>query len=154
MKSRKHEWLEACFIPSARDLDAVERVARRFLELQGDDLAGGLVFREYVDLEYLSRHSKSGMPLAKEYRLFFLNGQLLRAFEYWAEGDYGSQPDIPLDRFSAIAQRVESHIFTMDVARTVGGEWLVIELGDGQVAGLPDPGVAADFYTVLAAETS
>ncbi|HEV2235226.1 MAG TPA: ATP-grasp domain-containing protein, partial [Ktedonobacterales bacterium] len=48
VKSRKHEWLEACFIPSATDLEGVERVVRRFLELQGDDLAGGLVFREYV----------------------------------------------------------------------------------------------------------
>ncbi len=38
VKSRKHEWNEACFIPSASDQAAVERVVRRFLELQNDDL--------------------------------------------------------------------------------------------------------------------
>ena len=33
VKSRKHEWREACFIPSASDRDAVEQVVGRFLEL-------------------------------------------------------------------------------------------------------------------------
>ena len=41
VKSRKHEWEEACFIPSAADRAAAERVVRRFLELQeGDGRAG------------------------------------------------------------------------------------------------------------------
>ena len=34
VKSQKHYWDEACFIPRADDLPAVERVVRRFLELQ------------------------------------------------------------------------------------------------------------------------
>jgi hypothetical protein len=41
VKSRKHEWAEACHIPSAADRVAVEGVVRRFLELQAEDLAGG-----------------------------------------------------------------------------------------------------------------
>jgi hypothetical protein len=45
VKSRKHEWDEACFIPSATDAATVERVARRFIALQADDLTGGLVLR-------------------------------------------------------------------------------------------------------------
>ncbi|HEY3063178.1 MAG TPA: ATP-grasp domain-containing protein [Chloroflexota bacterium] len=49
MKSRKHEWNEACFIPSAADRAGAERVVKRFVELQGDDLAQGLVFRELGD---------------------------------------------------------------------------------------------------------
>ena len=63
VKSRKHEWAEACFIPSASDRASVERVVRRFLELQDDDLSEGLVFREFVEFEPLGRHPKSGMPL-------------------------------------------------------------------------------------------
>jgi hypothetical protein len=70
VKSQKHAWEEACFIPSASDRPAVERVVRRFLELQGPDLAGGLVFREFVKLEPVGRHPRSGMPLTLEYRLF------------------------------------------------------------------------------------
>ena len=80
VKSRKHEWAEACFIPSASDRAAVERVVRRFLELQGDDLSEGLVFREFADFEPLGRHPKSGMPLTKEFRLFFLDRQPLPIF--------------------------------------------------------------------------
>jgi hypothetical protein len=71
VKSRKHEWEAACYIPSAADESAVERVVRRFLELQGDDLNEGLVFREFVSLEPLAIHAKSGMPLTKEWRVSF-----------------------------------------------------------------------------------
>ena len=42
VKSRKHEWLEACFIPSASDHETVGCAVTRFLELQGSDLARGL----------------------------------------------------------------------------------------------------------------
>ncbi len=37
VKSRKHEWAEACFIPSASDRASVERVVRRFLDLMSFD---------------------------------------------------------------------------------------------------------------------
>jgi hypothetical protein len=77
VKSQKHAWDEACYIPSAGDLGAVEQVVRRFLDLQGEDLNEGLVFREFVAFEPLATHSKSGMPLTTEYRLFFLDGQPL-----------------------------------------------------------------------------
>jgi hypothetical protein len=38
----------------------------------------------------------------------------------------------------------------MDIARTVDGRWIIIELGDGQVAGLPDNCDIEDFYARLA----
>src|SRR5215213_6453612 len=88
VKSQKHAWAEACFIPSAADRGSVERVVRRFIELQDAELTGGLVFREYVQLRQIGTHSRSGMPLTREYRLFFLDGTLLQLAEYWAEGDY------------------------------------------------------------------
>jgi hypothetical protein len=150
VKSQKHAWDEACFIPSAADRRAVERVVRRFLELQGPDLAGGLVFREFVELEPLARHPQSGMPLTREYRLFFLDGRPLLCAEYWLEGEYpGDGP--PVERFAALAARVRSRFFTMDVARRKGGDWLVVELGDGQVAGLPERADVEAFYRRLAA---
>src|SRR5204863_5332052 len=71
VKSQKHAWEEACYIPSASDRQAVERVVTRFLELQGPDLVGGLVFREFAAFEPVGSHSRSGMPLTLEYRLFF-----------------------------------------------------------------------------------
>lgn len=148
VKSRKHEWEEACFIASASDRAAVDRVVRRFLELQGPELSEGLVFREFVRLEALQDHSRSGMPLAKEFRLFFLDGEAVVTTPYWEEGDYAALTP-PAGLFSDVARRVKSRFFTMDVARRHDGEWMIIELGDGQVAGLPEAAEPEHLYRAL-----
>jgi len=148
VKSCKHEWEEACFIPSASDIDKVKKVVNRFLELQGEDLNKGLVFREFIKLEFLALHSKSKMPLTKEFRLFFLNRELLQVFHYWDEGDYeGTKPD--LQEFMEIAKKIDSQFFTMDIARIENGPWIIIEIGDGQVSGLPDKADLQEFYGKL-----
>ncbi|MBV9790608.1 MAG: ATP-grasp domain-containing protein [Chloroflexi bacterium] len=149
VKSRKHEWHEACFIPSAADQAAVRRVVQRFVELQGDDLNAGLVFREFVALQPLAQHSKSGMPLTQEFRLWFVDGQRIFSSQYWEEGTYTTWA--PIDLFAEVARQVQSRFFTMDVARTLDGGWLIVELGDGQVAGLPETADAALFYRALRA---
>lgn len=149
VKSQKHRWEEACFIPSARDPEAVRRVVTRFIELQDDSFVGGLVFREFVELESLATHSKSGMPLAQEFRTFFLDGLPLMTVEYWEEGEYqGEIP--PVDLFVDVAARVASRFFSMDVARRTNGSWMIMELGDGQVAGLPERLEPCRFYQTLA----
>ena len=149
VKSQKGLWSDACFIPNAADRREVERVVRRFLELQGPDLNEGLVFRAYVQLEPLATHTRSGMPLAREYRTFFLDGEPTYTAPYWEDGDYaGVVP--PRDLFLEVARRVHSRFFTMDVARRADGEWTIIELGDGQVAGLPASSDALAFYGALA----
>jgi hypothetical protein len=148
VKSRKHEWHEACFIPSASDMQAVERVVGRFLERQGDDLNGGLVFRQFVPFEPLTTHSRSGMPLTREFRLFFLKGEPIHVTKYWGEGEYaGERP--PLGHFQALAGCVQSRFFTMDVAKQLDGPWMVVELGDGQVAELPEHSDWVAFYEAV-----
>lgn len=148
VKSRKHEWHEACFIPSASDADAVERIVRRFLELQEEDLNEGLVFREFVEFEPLAVHSKSGMPLTKEFRVFFLDQQPVFWTEYWAEGEYGGATP-PIDPFREMAARIASRFFTMDIAKRRNGEWMIVELGDAQVAGLPENADTEKFYRAI-----
>jgi hypothetical protein len=150
VKSRKHAWREACFIPSAADQQAVERVVSRFLQLQGDDLNEGLVFRAFTPLKPLATHPQSGMPLAQEYRRFYLDGAPLITSAYWdVDTDAGTLP--PEDLFSDLAQCVPSRFFTIDIARTQADGWLIVELGDGQVAGLPDHLAASAFYHALTA---
>jgi|JI8StandDraft_1071087.scaffolds.fasta_scaffold35576_6 hypothetical protein len=69
------------------------------------------------------------MPLTKEFRLFVLDSKIIHCFNYWEEGDYQElQP--PIEEFSELARRPQSRFFTMDIAQTVSGEWLVVELGD------------------------
>ncbi|NOK60946.1 MAG: hypothetical protein GFH27_549289n72 [Chloroflexi bacterium AL-W] len=149
VKSQKHYWYEACFIPNASDLEAVHKTVTRFLELQGSDLNEGLIFREYVELEPLTAHSKSDLPLTKEFRVFVFNGTPLAVTEYWEEGDYqGNTP--PLAAFAKEMHAIRSTFYTMDIAKHQNGEWLIIELGDGQVAGLPERIDPHMFYHKLA----
>jgi hypothetical protein len=148
VKSEKHYWEQACFIPSSTRLTDVERVTSQFLNLRGNYLNQGLVYREFVELEPLTIHSKSGMPLTKEFRLFYLNGKLLTYAQYWNEGDYeGEQPDV--DKFNQVATQIESNFFTMDIAKQKNASWLIMELGDGQVSGFPEPMNVDDFYVKI-----
>lgn len=145
VKSEKHNWEDACFIPNASDSKHVRSVVNKFLALRNDSFNEGLVFREFVELESLTSHSKSGMPLTKEFRLFFMNKQLVNVFNYWDEGEYGdTQPE--LEQFIEIAQTINSNFFTMDIAKLKNGDWIIMELGDGQVAGLPDNADKNEFY--------
>jgi hypothetical protein len=148
VKSRKHEWADACFIPSAADRDAVERVVGNFLELQGDDLNEGLVFREFVEFRPIGVHSKSGMPLTEEYRIFWMDAQPVFCSPYWEGGKY-CKIYPPLELFAEIAAAVRSRFFTMDVARRVDGNWMIVELGDGQVLGLPSEEDAGPYYELF-----
>jgi hypothetical protein len=148
VKSRKHEWAEACFIPRASDRAAVERVVRRFVELQGEALAGGLVFREFVELEPIGVHPQSGMPLTREHRIFWLDTKPLLSFAYWSDvGQVDEGP--PLAQFRDVAEKIQSRFFTMDVAKLAGGDWVIVELGDAQVAGLPEDEWAVPLYRQL-----
>ncbi|MEL6525006.1 MAG: ATP-grasp domain-containing protein [Chloroflexota bacterium] len=148
VKSAKHYWYQACYISSASDEKAVRNTVDHFLKLRGDDLEGGLVFREFIDFEALADHPRSRMPLVKEFRTFFYNGVPILTVRYWnVEGYEEASP--PAGLFNDIAKNVKSDFFTMDVAQTVNGEWMIIELGDGQVAGLPETASVDDFYRAL-----
>ena len=88
------------------------------------------------------------MPLTKEFRLFFLDGEPVFWTEYWEEGDYaGIAP--PVDRFAAVAAAVKSRFFTMDIAKRRDGEWMIVELGDTQVAGLSENADVDAFYRAI-----
>jgi plasmid stabilization system protein ParE len=150
VKSRKHDWAAACFIPAADDAAQVRRVVERFIALQGDELSEGLVFREFVAFQPLADHPKSGMPLTKEYRAFWADGRPLFVTPYWDEGDYDLAAP-PLDQFQPVAAQVRSRFWTMDLAQRQDGDWMIVELGDGQVAGLPDLADVPAFLAALAA---
>ncbi|WCF11562.1 ATP-grasp domain-containing protein (plasmid) [Paenibacillus thiaminolyticus] len=153
VKSRKHDWLEACFIPNANDSNQAEKVIRRFIELQAEMLEGGIVLREFVKLDIIGHHPLSNIPLANERRLFFLNHQLIANYDYWDEVIYQNDDDcIPIDSFIVLAKNIDSHFFTMDIAKKKSGEWIVMELGDGQVSGLPKNTEYTLFYERLVSE--
>ncbi|MBI3268467.1 MAG: ATP-grasp domain-containing protein [Planctomycetes bacterium] len=150
VKSQKHLWLEACFIPDASSRGEVERVVRRFLAEQGPDLNEGLVFREFVELERIGRDSRSGFPLSREHRIFVVDGEPVFTCRSWDEGEY-TDVAIPVERFQDTMKRVRSRFFSLDLARRRDGEWTILELGDGQVAGLPEGADPRAFLAALQA---
>ena len=145
VKSRKHEWDDACYIADASDGKEVMRVLSNFLQRQGSELNKGIVFREFLKLSFLTHHHKSNMPLTKEFRLFFLHGNLMQVMNYWDEGEYSDlHPDV--SQFIEVAKKIRSPFFTMDIALTADEQWVIIELGDGQVSGLPENANLNEFY--------
>jgi hypothetical protein len=148
VKSEKHDWNTACFVENASKTDKLRQTIENLLKLRGENLNVGIVIREFVALNDLTIHSKSGMPLTEEYRLFFCNKKLIGIYDYWEEGEYKlSKPDTT--EFENIATKIDSNFFSMDIARQKNGELIIIELGDGQVAGLPDKTNRNDFYKQL-----
>ncbi len=88
------------------------------------------------------------LPLTKEFRIFWLDGKPIYTTAQWEEGDH-EEVTPPVDQFRELAQSVQSRFFTMDVAKRLNGEWLVVELGDAQVAGLPDHADILELYRAL-----
>lgn len=148
VKSEKHHWEEACFIPAASDAPHAMKVCQRYLQLRGQDLEGGLVFREFMRFMKLGVHPKSGMPLTEEFRAFVLNGQLMAVMKYWDEVQYPiEEPNF--EPMLDLVASIPSNFFTVDFARLETGEWMIVELGDGQVSGLPDNMNLTAFYDAL-----
>ncbi|MCL1673986.1 ATP-grasp domain-containing protein [Elizabethkingia meningoseptica] len=148
VKSEKHDWETACFVGNASNADKLKQSINNLLRLRGKYLNEGIVIREFIELIPLTTHSKSSMPLTEEYRLFFYNHTLIEIYNYWEEGNYNlSKPDITL--FEEIAKAVKSSFFSMDIARLKNGDLIIIELGDGQVSGLPDKASRYEFYKKL-----
>lgn len=145
VKSRKHEWYDACFIKNISDIANTTRVIRNFVERQGDSLVGGIVLRKFMDLHQIGFHERSGMPISEEYRIFVYAGKILIMDNYWTEKDDVRLSDDEIRWIECIAKKVRSNFVTIDIARKDDGKLMIMEFGDGQVSGLQQI-EAKDFY--------
>lgn len=153
VKSARRHWDDACFIPSAGDAESVLRVVRRFLELTGPQLEGGLVFREHVALEQIGDGAAGSPTRPLEYRIFFLWGKPLLTAPRWTDVVYPAV-HVPLVDFLSVANEVRSPFFALDVARTPAGDWVILDLGDGQVAEVPGVEARRRFFERLVLTTT
>lgn len=149
VKSRKHEWVDACYIPNASDPEQVKRVTNNFISRQGKDLMGGVVFREFIEFQSIGTHPKSGMPLTREYRAFFINGKWICSFPYWDEIRYTGPDSAGHNTFIKQFSYINSDFYTVDYACKKDGTWVIVEIGDGQVSGLPGDNDKQNFYSWL-----
>jgi hypothetical protein len=138
--SRKDRWSTHMF---ARDRASLADVCERLL----DDTfieAQGLYIRPYVPLRALC-DGVAGMPITAEYRFFVARGRVLAGGYYWSS--YADAPEVaasldpgrvPAALLDEVIARVgaNSAFYTIDVAEREEGGFVVIELNEGQMAGL------------------
>lgn len=136
VKSRKHEWYDACFIKDIRDKENTERVINNFINRQGSNLEGGVVLRKFESLRSIGNHKDSGMPISEEYRIFVFKGEVLIADNYWNDSGELNITEDEYTLIESIISKIESSFITIDLARKTDGNLIVMEMGDGQVSGL------------------
>jgi hypothetical protein len=144
VKSAKHRWNEACFIPAGTGRGRFEEILKAFLEVRGELFEKGIVLRRFHELMKLADDIR-GQPVHEEYRLFMWRGKLLAA----TPSIFGPGPLEKLNDWESIAQRFKSPFISMDIARQADGSWIIIEVGDGGVSGLPESIEARSFYKAL-----
>ncbi|MQS12327.1 hypothetical protein F7Q99_08490 [Streptomyces kaniharaensis] len=134
VKSRKNEWHEACYIPELADPAAVGQVVARFVELQGEFLAGGVVLRRYEEFERASdRAGEDVRPV--EARVWWLDGEPVLVGPHPDAPHHEVDPDLTGVR--SLVRRLGCRFVTTDLAsRADGSGWRVVEVGDGQVSDL------------------
>jgi hypothetical protein len=130
VKSRKHEWDTACF---AKSLETLPAVVAEFIRLQEDSLVGGIVIREFVDLDF-SR---------PELRVWWVDGRPVLTTvhpdydSHSVPSDPSDKPLVFLSEITPLVQKLGNPFVTTDIARKADGSWTVVEVGDGQVSGFP-----------------
>ena len=149
VKSRKHEWYDACFIPDITKESELERIVGNFIKRQGDDLVGGVVLRQFVNLKKKGFHKQSGMPISEEYRIFIYAGKVIAIDDYWTDNHKVNISEKEHKWIESVATRLKSNFVTMDVGRKEDGSLIIMEFGDGQVSGLQqlDPKVFYKEFT-------
>ena len=101
-----------------------------------------IYIRKYIPLKtYII--GIQGLPITKEFRFFVCYGKVINGGFYWSNyiDDISDKPDyneIPQEFLQTVIDKVKDRVnfFVVDVAQTVEGEWIVIELNDGQQSGL------------------
>lgn len=137
--SKKHNWNELMF---AKDKKAAIQVHGRLSE---DGLIGyqQIYIREYVPLVTYAT-SIGGLPITKEFRFFVAFGEVLCGEYYWSnfrgEFEKPSVDEVPKEFLEKAISRIgtKANFYALDVAQTLAGNWIVVEVNDGQCSGPSD----------------
>jgi hypothetical protein len=140
VKSAKHAWGEAAYVPDLGDTGALLAVARRLLELRDEDFTGGFVLREHEPLT------------GPELRTWWVAGRCRLVTAHPDDG--GAAPGLDLDRdagwLAGAVAGLGCWFVTVDLARRADGAVRVVEVGDGQVSGLPEATPPGRLLSALA----
>lgn len=138
VKSEKHYWDEACYIPNVRDIDHAVRVAERFRELRGDSFTGGYVLRRYEAF------------VGPEARLWCRHGSVRLITSHPDTPDEVAHPS--RDFITQVEEALATarlDFVTVDVTERADGQWRVVEVGDGQVSDRPSSCDPHEFIAAI-----
>jgi len=139
--SRKFQWSRQMFCASR------ELVPTIVASLLDDSLIRdqGVCVRSYVPLRQFDT-GINGLPITNEWRVFCLGTKTVIGDYYWSnfpEHKPYSWEELPqealdlLEKVKAIVAK-RTNFYVIDIAETKEGNWIVIELNDGQMSGLSD----------------
>lgn len=158
--SRKFQWDTYMY---AKDVPTAANIA---VELGNDSLIGyqDIVYRQYVPLKTYF-NSIHGLPITKEFRFFVAYGQVISGGYYWSSQiedlkeqgiDIPDPSEVPINFLKHIIDKIytSANFYTIDVAQTEQGHWLLIELNDGQMAGLSENEPYSLYHNLMKAVDS
>jgi hypothetical protein len=136
VKSMKHYWDEAVFIPDAADVAAAWKVARRFRELRDEEFSGGFVLRRFEEFT------------SAEIRTWWVDG-ICRLITPHPDTPESLPPGLDLAPFTALIGSMGLPFVSLDLDLRADGVWRVIEMGDGQVSDRPSSTDPAMFVAAI-----
>lgn len=137
VKSMKHHWHEAAYIPDLADHRGAWAVAARFRELRGDDFTGGFVIRRFEPFT------------SAEVRTWWVGGACRLITAHPDTPDAAPPPDLDLASVTPLIPMLGLPFVTADLARRADGIWRLVELGDGQVSDRPASTEPAELIAAL-----
>lgn len=138
--SKKDRWSTHMF---AKDKQAAVKV---YQNLQEDSYIAQqeIYLREYVPLMKLAE-GLHGQPITVEFRFFVAYGEVLSGGFYWSNhvGDLETIPSpsmVPQEFLKRAIDKVKNQVnfFAIDIAQRANGDWIVVEVNDGQQSGLSE----------------
>jgi hypothetical protein len=137
VKSMKHYWDEAAFIPDVADQAAAWTVARRFRVLRDEEFTGGFVLRRFEDLG------------RAEVRTWWVDGTCRLVTAHPDTSGVAAPSSLDLTWLAPLAGSLGLPFVTIDLALRADGVWRVVELGDGQVSDRPSSTDPATFVAAV-----
>lgn len=134
--SKKSQWNTMMYAPDKLEANKIAT------KLACDGLIGEqqIVYREYVPLKTLEV-GINGLPFSNEWRFFFYKDLKLAHGFYWSCSEKRGKIDGSGIQFAHKCAKIiapNTNFFVIDIAETEKGEWICVEVNDGQMSGLSE----------------
>ncbi len=131
-RSKKTKGWKHCVAVSPSELAELVKVI-----LEAGDMA---IIRRCVSLRH-ERKTDEGFPLGREFRIMLYHDQIMAMGYYWDGPDpladlTEDEKATVLGLAQEVARRIKVPFLVVDIGQQTDGEWIVVESGDAQFAGL------------------